>query len=193
MYSVTPSFIGAGPRTWPPKRLACGPSERCHCDKMERGFPSLQELVVLIRLYKQHETGSQRDLLAVHDHDPAPFGHDELMVPLVAVHRGVAALSDDQLMHRGLPGAVLATDELFHPHVVTAFLQKANRGDRPDMGRVHAERPGKPAALLRFCAVRVASRIRPGLRRPPWRMHPGVRGMRRTSHSGFRGPSNRTR
>src|SRR5437870_6017204 len=146
MYSVTPSFIRSDERHdrhkgWP------AASERCHGEEVERAFSPLQKLVHLVRLHEEHDAGSQRELLAVQDHDPEPFGHDQLMVPFVTMHGGIPALSDDELVHRGLSGPVLAADERFHLRVVAAFLQKTNRGDRPNVGRVQAAGENPPPSL----------------------------------------------
>src|SRR5467141_2442800 len=121
-------------------KVGLRPSERRHSEEVERALSLLQELVHLVRLNEEHDARSQRDLLAVQDYDSAALGYDQLVVPFVTVHRRVAALSDDELVHRGLSRPVFATDERFHLHVVAAFLQKANRGDRPNMGRVQAAR-----------------------------------------------------
>src|SRR5467141_1833218 len=108
-------------------KVGLRPSERRHSEEVERALSLLQELVHLVRLNEEHDAGSQRDLLAVQDYDSAALGYDQLVVPFVTVHRGVSR-------------PVFATDERFHLHVVAAFFQKANRGDRPNMGRVQAAR-----------------------------------------------------
>src|SRR5437870_5293945 len=157
MYSVTPSFIRSDERHdrhkgWP------AASERCHGEEVERAFSPLQKLVHLVRLHEEHDAGSQRDLLAVQDDDPEPFGHDQLVVPFVTMHRGVPALSDDQLVHRGLSGPVFATDERFHLHVWLPSSKKRIAGT--DRTWLEYKRPGKPAALLRFCASRASCLVR---------------------------------
>src|SRR5256885_16232313 len=76
------------------------------------------------------------------------------MVPFVAVHRRESAFRDDELVHRGLSGSVLVTDQLFHLHVVTAVLQETDCGDRPDRGRIHVGLRGYPSGSLRVCAGR---------------------------------------
>ena len=78
--------------------------------------------MVLVALDQDDGSVAERDLLAVEDQEPAALRHDELMVPLVAMRRGISALPDDQLMQRGLSRSVLAADELLHLHVATAFL-----------------------------------------------------------------------
>jgi len=72
----------------------------------------------------------------------------------VVVRGGVSALRDDQLVHGGLPGTVLMPDELFHLHVVTAFLQESDCGDRPDVGRIHAGQRGNSRGPLTFLRSR---------------------------------------
>src|SRR5438046_9074484 len=116
-------------------KVGLRPSERCHGEEVERAFSPLQELVHLVRLYEEHDTGSQRDLLAVQDHDPVALGHDQLVIPFVTMHGGIPALSNDELVHRGLSRSVFAADERFHLLVVAAFRQKANRGYRAQVGR----------------------------------------------------------
>src|SRR5207249_63890 len=96
----------------------------------------------------------------VEDHEAATLRHDQLVIPVVSVHRGVAAFPDDQLVHRGLPRAVLPADELPHLHVAAAFLQETVGCDRPDGGRVHAGRRDNSLRPLTFLRKRTTSRIR---------------------------------
>src|SRR5947209_17721585 len=44
--------------------------------------------------------------------------------------------------------------ELFHLHVVTAFLQESDCGDRPDVGRIHAGQRGNSRGPLTFLRSR---------------------------------------
>src|SRR2546428_2660072 len=161
MYSVIPSFIPAdeGPgrhKAWP-----AAASNRRDGHELQRFPPALEELMLFVRLDEQDDAGAEREFLSVKDCDAATLGYDELMVPFVAVHRRESAFRDDELVHRGLPGSVLVTDQLFHLHVVTAFLQETDRRDRPDGGRIHAGLRGYPSGSLRVCAGRQkdASRI----------------------------------
>src|SRR5881409_1082796 len=156
MYSVTPSFIPAdeGPgrhKAWP-----AAASNRRDSHEPKRFLASLEELMLLVRLDEQDDAGAEREFFPVQDCDAAALRHDELMVPFVAVHRRESAFRDDELVHRGLPGPVLMPDELFHLHVVTAFLQESDRGDRPDGGRVHVGPRGIFPASLRFARLNFA-------------------------------------
>src|SRR2546422_2277499 len=161
MYSVIPSFISAdeGPgrhKAWP-----AAASNRRDGHELQRFLASLEELMFLIGLDEEDDAGAEREFLPGQDCDAATLGYDELMVPFVAVHRRESAFRDDELVHRGLPGSVLVTDQLLHLHVVTAFLQQTDRRDRPDGGRMHVGLRGYPSASLRVCAGRQkdASRI----------------------------------
>src|SRR5438093_6392981 len=119
-------------------KLGLGPLDRRDGEELQRLLPSLQELVLLVRLNEQHDPRAQYEFLPADEGDAPPLPDDELMVPFVVVRRGIPAFRDDQLVHGGLPGPVLVPDELFHLHVLTAFLQESDRGDRPDMRRIHA-------------------------------------------------------
>jgi len=72
-------------------KVGVRPSERRHGEEVERALSPLKELVLLVRLHEEHDARSQRDLLPVEDHDPAASSR-RADAPLVAVHRGVAAL-----------------------------------------------------------------------------------------------------
>src|SRR5205809_5419195 len=119
-------------------------------EEFQRPLASLQELVFLVRLNEQYDPRSQSEFLPADDGYAAPFRADELVIPFVTVRGRVAAFRDDQLVHCGLPGPVLVPDELFHLHVVTAFLQESDRGDRPDVGRIHAGQRGNSRGPLTF-------------------------------------------
>src|SRR5437879_118044 len=88
-------------------KVGVTPSDRRHGDEAEGPVSPLEELVVLVALDQDDGSGAERDLLAVEDQEPAALRHDELMVPLVAMRRGIPALPDDQLMQRGLSRSVL--------------------------------------------------------------------------------------
>src|SRR3989442_1485869 len=154
MYSVIPSFISAdeGPgrhKAWP-----AAASNRRDGHELQRFPPALEKLMLLVRLDEQDDAGAEREFLPVQDCDAATLGHDELMVPFVAVHRRESAFRDHELVHRGLSGSVLVTDQLFHLHVVTAVLQETDCGDQPDRGRIHVGLRGYPSGSLRVCAGR---------------------------------------
>src|SRR5438128_10615824 len=158
MYSVTPSFIPAdeGPgrhKAWP-----AAASDRRDGHEPKRFLASLEELMLLVRLDEQDDAGAEREFLPVQDCDAATLGYDELMVTYVAVHRRESAFRDDELVHRGLSGSVLVTDQLFHLHVVTAVLQETDCGARPDPGRTHVVLRGYPSGSLRVCAGRQRTR-----------------------------------
>src|SRR3989442_5067252 len=127
MYSVTPSFIPAdeGPgrhKAWP-----AAASNRRDGHELQRFPPALEELMLLVRLDEQDDAGTEREFLPVQDCDTATLGHDELMIPFVAVHRRGCAPRDDELVHCGLSGSLLVNDQLPHIHAVTAFLPETAR------------------------------------------------------------------
>src|SRR3989442_9262774 len=158
MYSVTPSFIPAdeGPgrhKAWP-----AAASDRRDGHEPKRFLASLEELMLLVRLDEQDDAGAEREFLPVQDCDAATLGYDELMVPFVAVHRRESAFRDDELVHRGLSGSVLVTDQLLDLHVVTALLQETDFGVQPDRSRILVGLRGHPSGSLRGCAGRQTMR-----------------------------------
>src|SRR5256885_16875403 len=109
MYSVIPSFISAdeGPgrhKPWP-----AAASNRRDGHELQRFPPALEELMLLVRLDEQDDAGAEREFLPVQDCDAATLGHDELMVPFVAVHPRESAPGETELVVPGLPGPVPRT------------------------------------------------------------------------------------
>src|SRR5438034_9542534 len=94
-------------------KVGLRPSERCHGEEVERAFSPLQELVHLVRLYDEHDTGSQRELLAVQDLDPVAVGDDQLVIPCVTMQGGIPALSNGELVQRWLSRSVVAAGGRF--------------------------------------------------------------------------------
>src|SRR6266568_1755909 len=191
MYSVTPSFIA--PHEEPPghKAWLADASDRGHGQELQRVLAALEELMFLVRLHEQDDARAQRELLRADDRDAAAFRDDKLVVPFVAVHRGVAALAQDQLVHRGLARAVLAADQLPHLHVVAAVFQETHGPDRPNGRRVHGARTesARPNKRLRRAPTLTPRRRRPS-RGPCGR--PPLSTCRSAGRGSARAPSRRT-
>jgi hypothetical protein len=138
MPSFTISSEGRdGHKDWPRAAADKAPLDGRDREEDERCSPALEELMMLVRLHEEHDTGPQLDSLSVDDGFAAAARHNELVIPGVGVHRGVAALAYDELVHRGLASPVLMSDELSHPDIVAPFLQEADGTGPFRSRRVH--------------------------------------------------------
>src|SRR3990172_7245178 len=91
-------------------------------EEADRLLPLLCEPMVLARAHEDHVAWGKRRLPVDRFQNPATGLHDELVLPLVAVHRRRAALADDDLVKGARECAVLAADQRPDPRVHSADL-----------------------------------------------------------------------